>query len=286
MKNSLKFGLIASMFGCFVLEAFLIADDVPAMQRAPRNVQVDGKMTEWGDTLAMYDPKTKLNYTVANDDSNIYVCAFVADAPTKHKIMNAGITVSINSEGKKNKTYSLTYPLAEKPTLASAKSGYPDDEEQKPRSLLASTSIKVAGFKDVESDVITTSNTYGFKAALGFDDKHDLVYETAIPLKWLDIKPNKKKPTEFAVNITINGIERPDNGARQSKGGLEPGGIGGGGGMGGGGFGGGGMSGGGMGGGGRRGGGGRGGNMGGQQGQNKSSNSEPEDFWVKMVLAK
>lgn len=44
--------------------------------------------------------------------------------------------------------------------------------------------IKVVGFKDIEGDMITTSNTYGIRTAINYDDKDYLVCEAAIPLKF------------------------------------------------------------------------------------------------------
>lgn len=245
------------------------------MQKAPADVNVDGKLTEWGDSLALYDSKTKLNYTVANNDTDLYVIAYVTDPKLRRKIMAAGITISVNPEGKKHKTYSITYPVPDGSAIFKPRMG--DDEGEpdiKKPSLLQSTSIKVTGFKEVESDVITTSNTYGFKAAVKVDDKHNLVYETAIPIKMLNFKPGKND--EFEINVQVNAIEHPNKG----EGGE---GQGGGRGMGGGGMGG--MGGGGMGGG--RGGrhGGSGGGMGGGQGRTDASGmGEATDFWVRLAL--
>jgi hypothetical protein len=280
MKTNLKYTFIIALLLSFAIQA-KSQDKKPTMQRAPANVNVDGKLTEWGDSLALYDIKSRLNYTVANDDSNLYVVAFVTDRQLKRKIMAGGITISVNSEGKKHKTYSITYPLPSSKAVFSKSDDDDDAEDSQPPSLLESTSIKVVGFKDVESDVITTSNTYGFKAAVKFDDKHNLIYETAIPLKMLYMKHTKNN--DLAINIAINGVQRPSGGSHSGGGsGMEGGGIGGGGGMGG--------SGGGMGGGGgRRGGGGGGGGHrgggGGQQQGDKSGMSESTDFWVELALA-
>jgi len=240
------------------------------MQKAPADVSVDGKLTEWGDSLALYDIKTKLNYTIANNDTDLYVIAYVTDPKLRRKIMAAGITVSVNPEGKKHKTYSITYPVPDGSTIFKPHMGDDDEADIKKPSLLQSTSIKVTGFKEVESDVITTSNTYGFKASVKLDDKHNLVYETAIPIKMLNFKPGKND--EFEINVQINGIELPNKGW---------GGEGSGGGMGGGR----GMGGGSMGGGrgGRHGRG--GGSMSGAQGRSDASGmSEATDFWVRLAL--
>lgn len=273
MRTDLKYYLAGLCFVLYAFSATAQKDAKQYMAKAPANVSIDGKLTEWGDSLALYDIKSKLNYTIASDDTDLYVIAYVADKPTKRKIMAAGITISVNPEGKKHKTYSMTYPVPDGSAIFKPHSASDDDEEdevQKP-SLLQSTSIKVAGFKDVESDVITTSNTYGFKAAVKFDDKHNLVYEAAIPIKMLYLK--KGKNDELEINIQINAVERPDKGSEQGSGG----------GMGGGGRG---SGGGGMGGGGGRGGGRHGGGGGGQSGSGSAgSMGEATDFWVKMALA-
>jgi len=235
------------------------------MQKAPLDVNVDGKLTEWGDSLALYDIKTKLNYTIANNDTDLYVVAYVTDPKLRRKIMAAGITVSINSEGKKHKTYSLTYPVPDGKAIFRPHVGDDDGEDIQKPSLLQSTTIKVAGFKDVESDVITTNNTYGIKAAIKFNDKHNLVYETAIPIKMLNTKPGKNG--ELEINIQVNGIERPAKGEGAEGGGMGGGGHG-------------------MGGGGGRGGrhGGGGGGAAGQGRTDSSGMGEATDFWVRLAL--
>lgn len=292
MKDYFKYYITSSViilliFACLLMSIIIAKaqDNKQVMQKAPASVNIDGKLTEWSDSLALHDATTKLNYTIANDDSDLYVIAFVTDPQVKRKIMAGGITIAINTEGKKHKTFNMTYPVPDKvANFATLKDdANPDNFIRKP-SLIESTSIRVSGFKDVESDIITTANTYGFKAALNFDDKHNLVYETAIPLKMLYLKPGKNN--ELAINISVNGIEHKDNKGQHGTGGsgrggeMEGGGIGGGGGMSGG------MSGGGRGMGGGSRGGSRGGNRGaGQYRSDPSGSSQATDFWVKLTLA-
>jgi hypothetical protein len=239
--------------------------------KAPVNVRVDGKLNEWGDTLAYSDQKSNIHYTIAHDDTMLYVAVNAANEQTLRKIMRGGITVSVNPEGKKHKTYSVTYPVADGKNSAMMLSEGLTDEPRRP-NLLQSTSIRVSGFKDVESEIITTANTYGFKAAFNVDQNENLGYEIAIPLKMLDIK---KK--ELAVNIEVNGIQHPANRAEAGReGGAGEGG--GGRGMGGG-----------MGGGGGRGGmhGGGGGRRGGGESSGSKDNTgmaTSTDFWVKLAL--
>jgi hypothetical protein len=135
--------------------------------------------------------------------------------------------------------------------------------------------IKVTGFKDIEGEMITTSNTYGIKAAIDYDDNGYLVYEAAIPLKFFHIDDLSKN--EWAFNFKINGVTMPEH--KNPEGGDNSGGHGGG-------------RGGGMGGGGGRGG--HGGRGGGQHGGGGNMGSSPdrseltksEDFWEKFYLYK
>jgi uncharacterized membrane protein YgcG len=274
MNNYFKYFITSSVIILMVVAFILLAimdtraqGNKPAMQKAPASVNVDGHIKEWGDSLAFYNDKTRLNYTIANNDTDLYVVIFSSDRQTIHKILAGGITVAINPDGKKNKKYSLTYPLPDKASAFPPHSNTGDggDQNQQP-SLLQSTGIKAEGFKGLESDVMTTANTYGFKAAVKLDDKHNLGYEIGIPLKFLNLKPGKN--TNVAINISVNGIERPTP-RRESNEGIGGSGR---------------MSGGGFGGGGGRMGGGRNGRTGGQAPQSPSELSKSEDFWINVTM--
>jgi len=240
----------------------------PAMKRAPAGVTIDGNTSEWGGTLPMYDSATKLSYEVANDDSTLYIVAYTVDRTSKMKIMGAGLTVSINTEGKKKKTYSVTYPLPG--SRGGFRRGGDDSGQPTPPPPV---NLKISGFKGLPED-ITASAANGFKAAAKFDDSRNLGYEIAIPLKLLALKPG----ADLNINISVNGIDRSDSrpvsSAANSNFGAVSGGRGGGGR-------------GGSGGGGGAGGAGAGSSSsgGGQGGGDDSDMSESQDFWVKLVLA-
>ena len=126
--------------------------------------------------------------------------------------------------------------------------------------------IKVVGFKDIEDDMITTSNSYGIQTAVNYDEAGNLIYEEAIPLKFF----HADNKAQWAFNIRINGIQRLK--PTDSGNGDNPGGGGGrGGGMGGGG--------------GRHGGGKHGGGGGQGAGDTGGETAKTVDFWGKFYLA-
>jgi hypothetical protein len=259
------------------------------LQPPPTNVVIDGNLSEWGDSLQYLNDEKKIPYTLANDQENLYVAIRINDRTEQARIINAGVTLSIDPKGKKKETFTMTFPLSapgSKPQFGFHKDDngeltQQDRDELARERLTTLRNIKVTGFKDIEYDMITTSNTYGIKAAINYDADGNLVYEAAIPLKFFHVDNPSKN--EWAFNFKINGMQKiapsGQGGDSQGGGSGSRGGRGGGGGMGGGG------GRGGMGGGGGRGG--RGG--GGRSGNSNAENSElfkSVDFWEKFNLAK
>ncbi|UOE50157.1 hypothetical protein MTO98_03615 [Mucilaginibacter sp. SMC90] len=255
------------------------------LQGPPVNITVDGDLKEWGDSLRYYNEEKRLNYALANDKDYLYAAIRVSDRLDKIKVLNAGITLSIDPKGKKKDSFMLTFPLAapgDKPDFAKPKDDngeitQADRDELMRERITKLRYIKVVGFKDIEDEMITTSNTYGVKTAINYDANGDLVYEAAIPLSFFHAG-NDTFRSEWSFNFKINGFQRPTGGG--AEGGQEGGGFGGGGGRGG--------RGGGMGGGRGGRGGGRGG-MGGGAGRGAAGGSgemsKSVDFWEKYYLS-
>jgi YD repeat-containing protein len=247
------------------------------LKAAPVNIVVDGSIKEWGDSLSYYSPEERVNYAISNSKDTLYLAVKIYDRSEIMRVLNAGLTFIIDPKNKKKETYSLTYPLNVQggSTIPfNRNNGENEVVSQEERNELLQEKltrlrgIKVVGFKDIEDDMITTSNTYGIQTAVNYDDAGNLIYEEAIPLKFF----HADNKAQWAFNIRINGLQRPkpsDSGSGNN---------GGGGGMGGGGA----MSGGGgdhHGGGGRHGGGGQGG------GDNGGEMAKTVDFWGKFYLA-
>jgi hypothetical protein len=251
------------------------------LQPPPPNITIDGDLNDWGDSLRYYNQDKQIKYSLANDKDNIYMAIRINDRTEQVWILNAGLTLSIDTRGKKKESFSITFPVGDQGGLSQFGGTRQDNgdltkqdrDELMQARLTKLREIKVLGFKDIEGDMITTSNTYGIKTAIDYDKDGNLVYEAAIPLKFFHVDDLTKN--EWAFNFKINGITRPG----QSKEGAEQegpgrGGRGEGGGMGGGGRGG-------------RGGGGRGQHSGGSGGTTDHSElSKSVDFWEKFYLAR
>jgi hypothetical protein len=276
------------------------SDKTPGtLQAPPAKISIDGDIKDWGDSLRYYNPEKKINYAIANTKDTLYMAIRVNDRSEQLRILKAGITISIDPKGKKRETYSITFPLNTKSGSGSLadidKNPAPGDVTQQDRDqlmrerLTSLRGIKVTGFKDVEEEMITTSNTYGFQAAVNYDDNNYLVCEAAIPMSFFHAEAFQKN--EWAFNFKINGLQQkihtkagdedePNGGGHSGRGGN--------GGTGEGGMGGSNMGGSGMGGGGHRSGKGGGSSHGNGTGYDERHNVllNSEDFWEKFYLAK
>lgn len=279
------------------LNTALKAQKTPDIQttslKAPVNIRIDGKGTEWGDSFAADNKRTSLVYSLANDDKNLYLVIKGIGAANVNKIMLGGITFNINLEGKKREkeALSVTYPLVKRAARGQGggrqggvggmqgRAGFGGGGQNRPQittaqrdsislvnhktQLATVKEIKVAGFKSITDTLISIYNEYGVKAAASFDDKGSMIYELAIPLTLLDLSTDK--PKEFAYQLKVNGL------VMNGFGGAGGGGNNGGGGQGrGGNFGGG------------------GGNFGGQGGGGNAMQDimSPTDFWGKYTIIK
>jgi hypothetical protein len=229
-----------------LLAANLFAQDAPAKKLkdvqpgsvlAPSPIKIDGKLNEWKGDFQAYNRATRILYILSNDDKNIYLTAKSTDFTTTAKIIAGGITLTINTDGKKKEKdgYSITFPVIEHPErLAGGMSNRFENRNAgadtqlmravHERTIIAAKQIKVLGIKSIPDTIISIYNEHGIKTAINFDGA-DMTFEMAVPLKLLNLSTADGK--EFAYNITLSGFQME---GMRGRGGPPGGGGGGGGG--------------------------------------------------------
>ncbi|MDR3696548.1 hypothetical protein [Mucilaginibacter sp.] len=283
MRQTIPCLLTALMLSIFISTGFAQDTKILTLFAPPKNIVIDGDAKDWGDSLHYYNTEYRINYDIANTKDTLYMAIRVNDRLNQMRILHSGLTFSIDTKGKKKETFSITFPLnvgSSKPPVESLHTDdAPADITKKDRDELLRErltnlrGIKVTGFKDVEDEMMTTSNTYGFQTAVNYDQNGYLVCEAAIPLNIFHA--DNLTAGIWAFNFKINGIQRKppgeggENGEHESHGGRGGGGMGEGGG------------------GGHRGGRGGGGSHAQQAGTSGAGETgKSEDFWVKYYLAK
>ncbi|MGI4022048.1 MAG: hypothetical protein ACRYFA_11115 [Janthinobacterium lividum] len=187
--------------------------NLKSIKKVPQAVLVDGNLKDWGDSLSYYNEAKRINYGLAQDQENLYFAIRIENRGQQEQAMRNGITLNFNPEGKKKNTFSLTFPSPDRDenslftmpktndAVTEQQLKQEDIEAHRKADLLKLRDIQVTGFKDVETEHITTDNTYGIKTVLNFDKKGALVYEAAIPVKMLHVDNANGKPWLFDIKI-------------------------------------------------------------------------------------
>lgn len=244
--------------------------------------------------LRYYDPDSKLQYAISNDDENVFICVKATDINTQMKILKAGMQVWIDTTNKKKQLTGILFPLIKRGDGTRAQQGKHSGSKPDLQSMIEQFNsqyqeMQLSGFKSPIDGLVPVKNVYGITAGLYLDSIGIMTYKAVIPLKTF-YKPtltSKDSTRKFSFTVIVNGLTGQKSGVGRSNGESGGGsgmrGSGGMGGMGGG------MSGGmggmhgGMGGGMYGGGGGsHGGSYGGGE---KDAMSQPAKFFVRVKLA-
>ncbi len=91
----------------------LKAQDVKlTLKKVPQPIVVDGDVKDWGEKpFVLYNVDTKLKYGFAYDDKYLYLCYQSEDRMNQMKIMQAGMSISLNIKAAKKATVGIEYPL-------------------------------------------------------------------------------------------------------------------------------------------------------------------------------
>jgi uncharacterized membrane protein YgcG len=187
---------------------------------APANVKIDARLNEWGDTFQAENKTVDVFYTMANDDKNLYLVIKSTLPVINNKITAGGINFTINPAGKKKDkdAFVITFPIVNPANLRSmvmkrvggGPGGAPKPMDSaaiagmRKQAISMAKEIKLIGFKDIPDSIISIYNEYGIKAAIDYDRNGSLVYEMAVPLKYLYPPGTVRK--ELAYNIKLNGL--------------------------------------------------------------------------------
>jgi len=231
--------MLLSLLFCQNLHSF--AQKLPNVQqssvRAPPNIKIDGKLTEWDGQLQAFNHATDIFYTVSNDDNNLYLAIQATKPRVIEKIIDVGITFTVNKLGKKNddahESVTVSYPNIDVANgqrilinagkkvksdipipIRNGQSILPDTTDRLPtrtdslvkiaNALLTARAktIAIKGLTDISEDSISVYNENKIYVAAKFDRDGNYTYELTIPLKYLHLEKDSKK---FSYNIKLPG---------------------------------------------------------------------------------
>ena len=202
---------------CLGWTASVTAQQLPNIQAGnqwlPQTAQIDGKLSEWNGSLKAYNKATRVEYTIANDNKNLYLAIRSKDKTTTAKILAGGISFMLNSSGKNTNAGSrITFP-ATNSTYVWSKDGFPvanfellSDSVAIRNAILQFKEIKALRFKGVSDSLLSIYNEYNIYSKLAYTSE-TLICELAIPLNLIGLSPEGS--AAFAYTISLNGVSVP-----------------------------------------------------------------------------
>ena len=171
----------------------------------------------------------KVGVGFQNDADNLYIFLKTSDRATMFKVMHGGLTVWVDSKGKKNKTFGIHYPLGMQSYGGQFNRGErpPDDTtyETRPRFAARMDTLEILGPSKDERHKISRENELGIAAS--FSDSVKWVdYELVIPLKSSNESPYAiaAKPGDIiGIGLETAKMQRPQMERRSGEGGGGPG---------------------------------------------------------------
>lgn len=203
MKN-IAWLITCALSTLMVLPQISYAQEITlALKSPPTAVTIDGKNKEWGDKLAYHDTENNLYYTISNDKENLYLVIKTNDPKQQNSIILTGVTFSIDTKGRKKKSYSVTFPQKLTPLT-----NIPLNTSEQKQAFASKTNgtrkITVSGFKkDVDETEFYPGNGYRIETALNFDENGYLIYEEAIPLYLFHAEG---ADSEWSYSIKLNEV--------------------------------------------------------------------------------
>jgi len=183
--------------------------------RAPVNIKIDGKATEWGDKFQAYNNITGIFYTMANDDKNIYFTIKATNPDIIDRIVQGGIVLSMQTTDKKDaKNVAVNFPIALKKSYAVLilrdRAGLSKDSLAKiaissfeqNNIILKNKFIQIAVNTGNTTDTMLMSNKLGVKAAAAIDINRAYTQQMVIPLGLLGLSEATASKFNYQVHLT------------------------------------------------------------------------------------
>jgi hypothetical protein len=182
----------------------------------------DGEVNDWKMPLKYYDSEAHIQYNVKNNDSMLFICVRVPDYKFQMKIAKAGMSLFIDTTGKKKQNIVINYPIKPKdpePVIMNKIRTLGNDGIIKIKQIIE-PSLKQFNSKGfiIGNGTYIQKNIEGIITAGNLDSIGILTIEYQIPFKTfyhkLTAVDNHNKIT---FSIVINSLLMPQWGAGQHE---------------------------------------------------------------------
>jgi hypothetical protein len=176
--------------------------------------KADGNPAEWKRPLSNYDKDAHLQYSAAHNDSMFFICIRISEAKFQMKAAAAGMSVFIDTTGKKKQNVVINFPVKsndqmpqkmERPTAAMF-----DVSEIRKRVEPALKQFNAKGFITGNGTYIK-NNIEGITTVGAYDEIGILTIEYQVPFKtFYHNLTAEDKGKKITLSLVIHGLPMPD----------------------------------------------------------------------------
>jgi len=151
--------------------------------------------------------KAKLYFFLSNDNDNIYINIMIENQEVQHKILNEGLTIWINMDGKAVKQMGVRFPIGSQNPGARNKAdrletnAIPDASNS--NSLSMANTIELIGFINEEERRFPAENADNFRGSVKYDEAGILYYKMVLPIAKLPVRNSKNGYGAMAFTLGI-----------------------------------------------------------------------------------
>lgn len=190
-----------------------------------RPIVVDGYNRDWPSPYPFTDDKSMISYAMSNDASNLYITVETNDPKTQLKILDAGMTIWIDTSGAQAMKTGINYPAANENAaipmnrLAGEHNGVETDRGARMQmrvknSLADAQKVSFTGFPECNTSFnVVDENACNIKVRMAIDStSNNMVWEASVPFKVLLGKDKIDKKDEgraLSVGFNIYNFKMP-----------------------------------------------------------------------------
>lgn len=215
----------AILFAGMLISCHTSKPTAKSVQAPTHPIVVDGYNNDWPSPYPYSDINAMISYAITNDANNLYLTIETNNPKGQLKILNAGMSVWIDTTGAQNRKTAIIYPAinehAQIPVnRMSGEHSTGEDQDtriqMRAKSLLEDArELTLEGFRDCNTSFnIDANNFCKIKVRVAIDSSsNNMVWEASIPFKALlgkDQIDKKDAEKPMSIGIEINGFEMPD----------------------------------------------------------------------------
>lgn len=155
-------------------------------------ITIDGDSKDWPSPYPNYDVTSKIAYATSNDTRNLYVTVESGDQRTLYKILKEGLTIAIDTHGRKDPQFFINYPLQNNNEVIDITTVYDNrsqiamkqSENRINKMMQDAGQFSLEGFGSCSGGyMISQVLPCGVKVKARMDEYKQFVWEATIPFK-------------------------------------------------------------------------------------------------------